>query len=123
MPSVAVIGASTSRVKYGNKAVRAYSDTGWTVYPVHPTEREVEGIPAFAHVTDIKQPIDRVVMYVPPAVGMQVIEDIATAQPRELFFNPGSESKELVARARELGLHPILACAIVDIGKQPRDYT
>ena len=37
-PTVAVIGASNDRRKYGNKAVRAYVESGYTVFPVNPKE-------------------------------------------------------------------------------------
>jgi hypothetical protein len=36
--------------------------------------------------------------------------------------NPGAESDELVAEARRLGLKPILACSILDLGLFPSKY-
>jgi len=41
--SVAIIGASSDRSKYGNKAIRAYTLRGYTVYPVNPKEDYVGG--------------------------------------------------------------------------------
>ena len=119
MPTVAVIGASREPGKYGNRAVRAYLRQGWTVYPVNPTEREVEGLPAFASITDIPGPVDRATVYVPPRVGQTLLAGIKAKGVGELFLNPGSESDELVAEAERLGLEPILACSIVDIGERP----
>ncbi|MFZ6036121.1 MAG: CoA-binding protein [Patescibacteria group bacterium] len=123
MPSVAIIGASANRSKYGNKAVRAYLEAGWTVYPINLHEKTIEGIPAFAHVADVGKPINRVALYLPPAAGMAIINEIAACAPREVFFNPGSESDDLIARARELGLQPTLGCAIINIGKKPSSYS
>ena len=119
MPSVAVIGASNARQKYGNKAVRAYLRQGWTVYPVNPTEKTVEGLPTYAAIGDIPGPVDRVSMYVPPSVGITLLDAIKEKGAGELFLNPGSESDALVARATELGLDPIQACSIIDIGERP----
>jgi predicted CoA-binding protein len=120
MPSVAVIGASNVPQKYGNKAVRAYRRQGWTVYPDNPTEKTVEGLPVYPTITDVPGPIDRVSMYVPPSVGIMLLEAIKTKAPAaELFLNPGSESDALIERATALGLDPIQACSIVDIGERP----
>jgi len=117
--SVAVIGASNDRSKYGNKAVRAYLNEGYRVYPVNPKEDAVEGLKAYKSILDIEDEIDRATLYVPPAVGIKVIEEIARKGVGELYLNPGSESDELVAKARKLGLNPILACSILAMGINP----
>ena len=119
MPSVAVIGASADRSKYGNKAVRAYLRRGWTVYPVHPRATEIEGLRAYPSLRDVPAPLDRVSLYLPPEIGMDVLPDLAAAPPKEFYVNPGAESPELIARAEELGLEPIQACSIVEIGVSP----
>jgi predicted CoA-binding protein len=119
MPSVAVIGASNAPQKFGNKAVRAYLRQGWTVYPVNPNEKTVEGLPVYPTIGDVPGPVDRVSMYVPPSVGITLLEAIRAKGSTELWLNPGSESDELVERATKLGLDPIQACSIVDIGERP----
>jgi hypothetical protein len=117
--TVAVIGASNDRAKYGNRAVRAYRAEGYRVFPVNPREASIEGLEAYASILDIPGPVDRATLYLPPERTLLVLEDIARKGVRELFLNPGSESGEVIARAEELGLVPILACSIVDIGRSP----
>ena len=117
--TVAVIGASNVREKYGNKAVRAYLRQGWTVYPVNPNEREVEGLPAYPSITDIPGPVTRATLYLPPEVGLRVLDGIKAKGVTELYVNPGAESDDLMTRAEALGLDPIWACSIVDIGERP----
>lgn len=119
MPTVAILGASPDRSKFGNKAVRAYVRQGWTVYPVHPKADVVEGLKAYRTVRDLPGPVDRVLIYLPPEVGMSLLPDLAKLPPTEIFVNPGAESDALIARAQELGLDPIQACAIVDVGESP----
>ena len=61
---VAVIGASSDRTKFGNKAVRAYLKHGWTVYPIHPKEKTIEGVAAFASIRDVPPGVQRIALYV-----------------------------------------------------------
>ena len=93
MPKVvAVIGASNDRRKFGNKAVRAFLHQGYTVVPINPAEREVEGLQAYASVLDFPGAIDMASFYVPPPIGWQVIEEVARKQIPEIWLNPGAES-------------------------------
>jgi uncharacterized protein len=116
---VAVIGASNNRWKFGNKALRAYREQGYTVIPINPHEREVEGVRAYASVLDVPGPIDMASFYVPPHIGERVIEDVAAKKIPEVWLNPGAESDALIARARALSIKPIIACSIVAIGRNP----
>lgn len=121
-PTVAIIGASADRTKYGNKAVRAHAMRGWLVFPVNPRGGLIEGFTVYKSLAEIPVPVERISLYVPPALGLRLLPAIAAARPRELFVNPGAESEELVRAARDLGLAPRLACSIVDLGESPADY-
>jgi uncharacterized protein len=117
--TVAVIGASSSRHKYGNKALRAFAQQGYTVVPINPHETEVEGYRAYASVLDVPGPIDMATVYVQPEVGVGIMEELARKTVGEVWLNPGADDDEVVARARELGLNTIQACSIVAIGQSP----
>jgi predicted CoA-binding protein len=118
---VAIVGASSNRGKFGNRALRAFLRRGYTVVPINPHEVEIEGLKAYASVLDVPGPIDMATLYVPPAIGAQVIEEIARKQIQEVWLNPGSESDELIARARALNIRPTIACSIIGIGENPYD--
>lgn len=120
--TVAVIGASSDRSKFGNKAVRAFLHHGDTVVPINPREPEVEGLKAYTTVLDVPGPIDMATFYVPPRLGLAVLEEVAKKGVGEVWFNPGAESAELMARARALGLRAVAACSIVAIGESPAWY-
>lgn len=120
--TVAVIGASADRSKFSNKSVRAHLAQGWEVYPINPKGGEIEGLNVHASLRDVPVRLDRVTMYLPPAAGIGVLPEVAAAKPGEFFVNPGAESDELVDKARALGLDPILACSIVDLGVTPADF-
>ena len=116
---VAVIGASNDRQKFGNRALRAYLDQGYSVVPINPHEREVEGLKAYASILDVPGRIDIATFYVPPDIGERVIAEVAQKGVAEVWLNPGADSDELIARAKGLSLNPIVACSIVAIGKNP----
>lgn len=120
--TVAVVGASADRSKFSNKAVRAYQKQGWDVYPINPKGGEIEGLTAYKSLAEVPVKIDRVTLYLPPALGTQVLPEVARVKPTEFFVNPGAESEELVAQAERLGLEPVLACSIVDIGVSPAQF-
>jgi predicted CoA-binding protein len=118
--TVAVVGAGPERRKFGNKSVRAHAAAGYTVYPIHPSADRVEGLPTFKSVKDVPVArLDRVTVYLPPAVGLTVLADIAAKVPGEVWFNPGADGPEVLAEAKRLGLNVIAGCSIVDLGLSP----
>lgn len=117
--TVAIVGASADRKKYGNISLRAHVQDGWTVYPVNPHETEIEGLRVYQSLDDVPRPLKRVSLYVPPEVGVTLIPQIVAAEPEEFFVNPGAESPELMNAAVAAGLDPLLACSIVAIGMRP----
>ena len=117
--TVAVIGASHDRRKFGNRALRAYVQQGFTVFAINPNESEVEGIKTYASVLDVPGPIDMATFYVPPEIGEKVIDEVAKKGIAEVWLNPGSESDALVDRAQSLNIRPIQACSILAIGEDP----
>jgi len=123
MPTIAVIGASKNRRKYGNKCVRAYREEGYRVFPVNPREEEIEGLAVYRSVGDLPEPPDVVSIYLPPPVTLEVLPEIAARGVRQtLFFNPGSADAKVEERARELDLPARSACSIVAIGRSPREF-
>jgi predicted CoA-binding protein len=120
--TVAVIGASANRRKYGNKALRAFVQQGYTVFPVNTHESEVEGHRAYRSVLDIPGSIDMATVYVPAASGLTVVEELARKGVGEVWLNPGADEDDVVDRARQLGLNVIQACSIIAIGESPSRY-
>jgi hypothetical protein len=119
---VAVIGASSDRRKYGNKAVRAFVSQGYRVVPVNPRESEIEGLPAYKSVLDVPGRIDMATFYVPPEIGESLLDEMAAKGIPEVWINPGAESEALVARARALQLKAVLACSIIGAGENPANF-
>ena len=122
MKTVAVIGASSNRSKFGNKALRAFEHKGYRVLAINPNEKEVEGYRTFASVLDVPDAIDMATVYVPADVGLRVMDDLAKKGVEEVWLNPGADDEAVVARAKALGLNVVQACSIIAIGESPHRY-
>lgn len=122
MKTVAILGASADRSKFGNKAVRAFQRAGWQVYPVNPAGGEVEGLPVYKSLAETPGPADVVSVYLRPAITMALLPEIAAYAPKQVFLNPGADAVEVVMAAREHGLNPVLCCSIVELGFAPSQF-
>lgn len=123
MPKVvAVVGASSDRRKFGNKALRAFHAEGHEVIPVNPNEAEVEGMRSYASVLDVPGAIDMATVYVQPEVGLRLLPEFEQKGIAEIWINPGAESDELLADAKRRKLNVIVACSIVGIGRRPSSF-
>ena len=101
-PTVAILGASADRSKYGNKSVRAHLQQGYEVFPVNPKGGEIEGLQVYTQLAEIPlERLDRVSVYLPPHVAMSVLPEVAAKGCNEFWLNPGSESDEVIAAAGE----------------------
>jgi uncharacterized protein len=105
--------------KFGNKAVRAYRQQGYVVFPVNPNKAQVEGLPAFKSIADVPVRPQLVSVYLPPPVLLKVLPEIAAKGCDQLWLNPGTESEEVLAEAARLGLNVIQACSILGVGVSP----
>jgi uncharacterized protein len=120
--TVAVIGASNNRRKFGNIAVRAFAKAGYNVIPITPSATEVEGLRAYASVLDVPGAIDLATFYVPPTIGERIIEELAQKGVGEVWLNPGAGSSAIVSRALALGIRPVPGCSIILTGFSPSQF-
>jgi uncharacterized protein len=120
--TVAIVGASNDRHKFGNKALRAFLAEGHTVVPINPHEPYVEGVKAYRSVLDVPGPIDMATVYVQPEVGTALLDEFERKRIPEIWMNPGAESDDLKAEASRRGLNVIYACSIVGIGRSPSQF-
>jgi predicted CoA-binding protein len=121
--TIAVIGASSDRRKYGNKCVRAYQRAGYRVFPVNLVEDEVEGEPVSRRVADVPADLDLIALYLPPPRTLKVLGAIAEkGAAAGVFFNPGTWDAAVLAEAERLGIHARRECAILAAGYSPGQF-
>src|SRR5687767_382347 len=111
----AVVGASTDPAKWGYRIYKALKESGYRVYPVNPRAEQIDGDTCYPSLANLPEKPGVVDVVVPPKMGPAVAEEAAGAGIERIWFQPGAESAENVARARELGLKTIAnACALVE---------
>jgi predicted CoA-binding protein len=120
--TVAVVGASSNRAKFGNKALRAFLAEGFHVLPINPNETEIEGLKTYASVLDVEGPIDMATVYVQPGVTVRLLDGFQQKGIQEIWVNPGAEDDEVMAEARRRRMNVYFACSIIGIGRNPGDF-
>ena len=75
--SVAIVGASTNETKRGYQAIRILLDEKFDgkIYPVNPKEKKILGLPCFAKISDIKEPVDIALITTPAATVASILDD------------------------------------------------
>jgi len=75
--STAVIGASTSEMKFGSRFLQALIDFGYRgrIYPVNPKGSEILGLKVYPTVSAIPEPVDHAHIMVPARLVPQALRD------------------------------------------------
>lgn len=109
----AVIGASTNEDKYGFKIYKKLKKKGYKVFAINPNCEEILGDKCYPDLKSLPEKVDVINMVVPPKVGLKVVEEANELGIKNVWFQPGSESKELITYCNENKLNPIQACVLV----------
>jgi predicted CoA-binding protein len=100
----AVVGASKDRSKFGNITFRELKRRGKKVYPVNKRATEVEGDICYPSLAALPEPVDRVLIVVPPRQSESVVREAAEAGIDSVWFQPGAESDAALAYCEAHGM-------------------
>ncbi|MCX5791361.1 MAG: CoA-binding protein [Elusimicrobia bacterium] len=114
--SIAVVGVSGDASKYGHKIFRDLLKAGYPVKGVNPKGGTVLGSDLYKSLAEIENKPDLVITVVPPAVTEKVVEECSKLGIKTLWLQPGSESREAIAKASVYGIKTISACFMVQKG-------
>ncbi len=111
--NVAVLGASNKPSRYSHMAVERLIQNGHKVFPVHKVIKEVLGLKVFSCLSEIKEPIDTLTVYVNEEISACMENEILQLKPKRIIFNPGTENCDLADKARAEGIDVDFACTLV----------
>ena len=108
--SVAVIGATNRIGSVGLAVFRNILDSGYqgVIYPVNPKARSIQGVKAYAHISEVPDEIDLAVIIVPAHVVPSTLEEAADKGVRGAviitagFKEVGGEGVELENKVKEV---------------------
>ncbi len=106
-PVIAVVGVSRSGKKFGNFAFRTLRDKGYRVYAIHPQADAIDGEPCYPRLTATPEPVNAVLIVVPPWPALGVIREAAAAGIHHVWLQQGSESTDAVVLCGELGIQAV----------------
>lgn len=113
MTTTVVLGASANPDRYSNKAIRLLKSYGHPVIPVHPTLKEIEGIPVVASLSEVTVPVDTLTLYVGPERGEPLAGQMLALKPRRVIMNPGTESGVITRTLQGAGIEVVEGCTLV----------
>ena len=113
-----VVGASADRNKYGNKVLRCYQMNGLKVLPVNPAQNEIEGLKCVASVSALPDFVASISIITPQSVTEKVVELAIARGIKNIWMQPGAESKSAIRRCVESGVNVIAdgSCILVVLG-------
>lgn len=104
---LAVVGVSRSGKKFGNIAVKELKRNGYQLFVVHPQAQEIDGEPCYPSLSALQGKVDGVLVSVPSKQALNVLNEAAAIGIKNIWLQQGSESSEVLAEARKLGLSVI----------------
>ena len=114
---VAVVGMSARKERPSNEVALYLRDHGFRIIPVHPAGGEIEGMPVYPDLLSIpaESGVEIVDLFVAGHRTLPLVEQAARIGAPLVWFQPGAESSEAEARARELGLEVVSGrCTMAD---------
>ncbi len=114
---IAIVGVSSNTRKYGYRIFHDMLSKGFQVYGINPRIGEVAGAKLYKSMGELPAVPDLVITVVQPDVTERIVEECIELGVKEIWMQPGSESEQAVAKARDAGMNVVAhACFMVHQG-------
>ncbi len=104
---LAFVGLSRSSKKFGHAVYEELIKKGYELYPLHRTEKEINGVTCYPDLASVKDKIEGVLINVTPKNVIPILEEAAALNIKNIWLQNGAQSKEVYEAAKKLNL-PII---------------
>ncbi|HVY60604.1 MAG TPA: CoA-binding protein [Planctomycetota bacterium] len=117
--TIALVGATDKREKWGYKIWKHLRAKGYEVLPVNPTVAAIDGQKTYPSLRDLPKKPDGVNLVVPPSVSEQACRAAKELGLARVWMQPGAESDEAIEWCDANGLECIHhKCILVETGER-----
>lgn len=107
-----VLGASENPSRYSYLAIQRLRAHDHPVVAVGKKIGQVADIDITKeHV--VENDVDTITLYLNPKNQVEYYDYILNLHPKRIIFNPGTENDELIEKAKQNNIQPVLGCTLV----------
>lgn len=122
LEKLAVVGVSRKGRKFGNLAFKELKQKGYRLFPVNPNAETIEGERCYPNLSALPEPVDGVLIIVPPAETEKVVREAAVAGIKRVWMQQGAESPEAIRFCQENGIEVVHGECILMFTERPAFY-
>lgn len=101
---LAFVGLSRSSKKFGNTVYTELKKKGYELYPLHKTEKEINGVTCYPDLASIKDKVEGILINTSPKNVIPILEEAAALGMKNIWLQSGAESPEVYEAAKRLNL-------------------
>lgn len=105
--NLAIVGVSRGGKKFGNMAFKTLKQKGYRVFPINPNAETIEGEHCYPSLLALPEPVENVLVVVPPAETERVVREAAAAGIRRVWLQQGAASEAAIRFCDEHGMSVI----------------
>lgn len=107
-----VLGASANPARYSYLAVHKLRSHDHPVLAIGRRDGQVADVDI--HKERVQEgDVDTITLYLNPTNQIPYYDYILSLHPKRIIFNPGTENDELIKKAKENNIQPVIACTLV----------
>jgi predicted CoA-binding protein len=107
-----VLGASDNPARYSYLALKKLQANHHPIVAIGKRNGKVGDIPIQTDHLPVDA-VDTITLYLNPQNQREYYDYILELKPNRIIFNPGTENEDLIKRAKENGIEPVIGCTLV----------